>query len=455
MRYVTFEIKTNEIVCASFGPLESHINNLPEGCSVADCTHFEPTGPLKNYVFVADEDPGDGICKTGRIERKPPDEWDMDAERDYIKFNEHILKFNRLDYSKIAKLTLAINYVDVLRKLPSGEYLVRTDEDDINIHVHKKECSSVPFSFDVGQGATIGGSFPLNHMEVKFEINKDIDCIKESSVEFTEKNGEDFNVFLHRVIYTSLIKLSLRACNKLIEAYRIAFNDPEARAVGMGDILSSMMLITLQDGDQQAYSMGSPYRSEMEFDLKRHGANKTEGECIQKMQYLLSSDAVPFAPAAIALLKMAHFYGQYRESVVWAATIISTQIEKMLMLSLPKNSDEYRKLKNNGKSVSGKDKRVSYFKLGYGITLKEYLERIVSNYQGGEQSKYWNDLPKLVEKVLGDRNLLLHRKKAISPQEADDAFYTCMNFMYAIESHVPYSVIYSRDYHLKMADQII
>jgi hypothetical protein len=455
MRYITFVVATREIITASGGPVESHIDNLPQGCDVADCNQFDLDGPLKNYMFVPGSASQNGSCMTGEVKRKPREEWDMQAENDYISMHARMKKFSRLNHSSINRVELAINFIDVLRKLPPGEYHVPADGRRMVLNVCKKECNPVSFSFDVGQGAHIGGAFPLGYMEVRFVVSADFDYIREISSKFIDDHGEAFNVFLDRVIYSSTIKLCLRACNSLIEAYRIAFDDAEARAIGIGDVLSSAMTITLNDGDRQNYSMGSPYRDKVTMDLIRDETPGAEDGCIEKMRNLLEHEAVPFIPSAIGLLKMAHFYGKYRECVVWSATIMATHVERMLRSSLPKDSVEYRKLKNDGKSVSGKEKRNGYFKVAFGITLAEYLDKIVSGYQAGNQSTYWNELPRLVEKVLGDRNMLLHRSKAISPREADDAFYTCMNFIYAMEGRVPYSVIYSRDFSLKMLDSML
>ncbi|TAL96061.1 MAG: hypothetical protein EPN73_11035 [Paraburkholderia sp.] len=455
MKYITFKVENKELVSASGGPIESHLANLPEGCAVADCNHFQLEGPLKNYVFVADEFTQNGPCLTGKVRRKPSDEWDMQAENDYLKMNNRMLKFHHLNYSSVKNLELIVNCADVLRKLPSGAYQSSEDGKKVTLNLRKAQCEPVPYSFDIGDGASMGGNFPFGYMEIKFEVDANFDCVREASNNWTDAHTDNFNVFLNQVIYTALIKLFIRLCNKLIESYRIAFDDPEARAIGMGDVFSNFMIITLHDGDRLSYSMGSPYRTKAEIDLLRNDSLGDETRRIQNMQNLLDSYPIPFIPSAIGLLKMAHFYGQYRECVVWSATIMSTEIERMLMSALDKDSEEYRKLKNKGRDVSGKEKRNAYFRAAYKVTLKEYIQEKISSYHGGKQNRYWNDLPRLVEKVLGDRNLLLHRKKAISHEEADDAFYTCMNFIYAMEGQVPYSTIYSRDFNLKMLDDML
>lgn len=65
--------------------------------------------------------------------------------------------------------------------------------------------------------------------------------------------------------------------------------------------------------------------------------------------------------------------------------------------------------------------------------MAEWLE----DYE--RQSPRWKGLAKNVEAILKERNLLLHRKKAIGPKEGWLAFETCMNFLYALQYGVPFS----------------
>jgi len=135
----------------------------------------------------------------------------------------------------------------------------------------------------------------------------------------------------------------------------------------------------------------------------------------------------------VAELRKAHLYGQYRECVVWAGTIIANVIEDILWEKLPKTSTEYKRLKNNGAEIRGATKRGAFFKKATGRTLTEWLE----GYE--KQSMGWKGLAKNVETILNDRNLLLHRKKAIGPKEGQLAFETCMNFLYALQYGVSFN----------------
>jgi hypothetical protein len=140
---------------------------------------------------------------------------------------------------------------------------------------------------------------------------------------------------------------------------------------------------------------------------------------------------------------------------VWAGVIISNVIDNILLSNLPRDSSEYRKLKTNGSDVTGKQRRNVYFRKATGYSLSEYLENIRSQFLNATSvDQYWNNLSANVEKALNNRNLLLHRKKAISSREADEAFYTCMNFVFAIELKVPYS-LYSKDYSVKLGRAIL
>lgn len=455
MRYVTYKTENNEIISASGGPVESHQNTLPPDCAVADCGEFTIDGPLKNYAFVPGENSVGNPVAVGTVQRKPVEKWDMEAENSYRKMIDKSLKFHNLSYPSVNTIELSLGCVDVLRNLPNGTYAIPEDRERLNLSIEKKEFPPFSLMFEVQQGQLIGGSVPLGYAEIKLSIAAETKCVRVDVDRFLREHGEGFSPFLHNVIYASMVKTCLRLFNKLVDTYRLAFEDPEARPIGMADILSSAMTIVLSDGDRQSYAMGSPYRNEVMFASRREQSQTSMDDRVATMKNLLDSYPIPFIPSAIGNLKIANFYGQYRECIIWAATIISTEIENMLFASLPKDSEEYRNLKNKGKEVSGKSKRGAYFRRAFGKTLREYIGEIVSNYATGNQNEYWTNLPQKVEDAIGNRNLLLHRKKAITPQESDDAFYTCMNFIFAIKAGVPYSTIYSRDYSLKMLDHML
>jgi len=118
-------------------------------------------------------------------------------------------------------------------------------------------------------------------------------------------------------------------------------------------------------------------------------------------------------------------------------------------------STEYKTLKDHGAKVSGDVRAGKYFKRATGVTLNKYLEKIIKAYAGRNESAHWKQLPKYVEDIIKLRNRLIHRKTSVSPKEGEDAFYTCMNFLYAIYGRVPYSPLYSRDINLKLQERFI
>ena len=114
-------------------------------------------------------------------------------------------------------------------------------------------------------------------------------------------------------------------------------------------------------------------------------------------------------------------------------------IEDIILEKLPKESTEYKRLKNASSDVKGKDKRKHYFKKATGKTLAEYLREIVGEKrEASGASRIWVDLPEHVERVLNERNLLIHRKRRTMPQIGESAFLTCMNFIYALEYRFPF-----------------
>jgi hypothetical protein len=89
--------------------------------------------------------------------------------------------------------------------------------------------------------------------------------------------------------------------------------------------------------------------------------------------------------------------------------------------------------------VKGTDKRKHYFRMATGKTLAEYLREIVGEKQKASGPyRIWVELPEHVEKILNERNLLIHRKRRTTPQIGESAFLTCMNFIYALEYRIPF-----------------
>ena len=291
---------------------------------------------------------------------------------------------------------------------------------------------------------------------ISFTLNPNADFIhKATSAFLASVPSPGFSVFIQSILQTECLKFAIHVANKIIECYRISFDDPEARPIGIADLLTSALVVTFLDGEKCVYSTGSPFYIDSFARVRNRHANKNYSTMADEMQTLLLKPSPPFLFLAMFSLKTAHLYGQYRECVVWAGVIISNVIDNILLSNLPRDSSEYRKLKTNGSDVTGKQRRNVYFRKATGYSLSEYLENIRSQFLNATSvDQYWNNLSANVEKALNNRNLLLHRKKAISSREADEAFYTCMNFVFAIELKVPYS-LYSKDYSVKLGRAIL
>jgi len=238
-------------------------------------------------------------------------------------------------------------------------------------------------------------------------------------------------LFASDVLKKQSLQFGLRLMNHLIEAYRIAYDDPSERQIGIADVLAAAMVIELSDGLRQAQHSGISIGADVRRAEYRDRP-KTDAPAVS-MARLLSLPSLPFSAIAVAELRKTHLYGQYRECVVWAGTIIANVIEDILLQQLPKGSVEYKRLRTKSSEIRGATKRGSYFQLATGRALRAWLE----DYE--RQSNLWKGLASSVEAILDQRNLLLHRKKAIGVKEGQAAFETCMNFLYAIQYGVPFN----------------
>jgi hypothetical protein len=310
--------------------------------------------------------------------------------------------------------------------------------------------STIPFHFEFG-----GYTAPLRQTIVKFTLSSKEEFLHRIVHTFLGEKPQGFDVFTSQVLQSECLKYSIRVANHIIEGYRLAFDDPAARPIGIADAVSAAMVVVLIDGNSQVFHTGNPYEMGMQLRCMQQPEVPDNAYRHMALSAILLKKSPPFLPLAVSALKTAHLYGQYRECVVWAGTIISNMIEGILLDKLPKQSAEYNRLKFQSDKVRGRTKRDSYFKVATGETLKEYLDKCVIGHQGYKESVYWNNLSEYVEKVLNQRNRLLHRKAAIRSNDADDAFYTCMNFVYAMERRHPYSSLHSRDFNLKLMEPLL
>jgi len=456
MRYVTYSLEDQTIIYASAGPVESHVSNLQHGQGVGDLgelgADFAPDDALVNYRFCPKHPTECSQVAVGHVDLKPEHERDQAQSEIFRTQQRNSIRFHQLALSEISFLTIHLN-IPLRFDLLEGEEEVipiNFDEAELDVLIRKKE-SAETHSFDFG-----GKLYPFTYSEISFSFSPHLSFIKSEVENFLREKDQGFSVFTSMVLQAASLKASLRVTNKVIDAYRIAYADSAVMPIGFANILNSALIITLHDGAKTHYMTGSPYQDAV-LRSKLHPQELTPQESRkQEMHELLKRKTVPFLLAAISSLKSAHLYGQYRECVIWAATIISNVLEDFLLNALLDDSAEKKALKNKGSEIRGKERRTKFFSAATGKTLAEYLQSIINNYEGSHvQDHYWKDLPRHVENVLQTRNLMLHRKKGIAPIEADDAFYTCMNFVFAMGGGVPYSTLYSRDYNLKLLDALL
>lgn len=210
-----------------------------------------------------------------------------------------------------------------------------------------------------------------------------------------------------------------------IDCYRLAYSDWAARPLGIADVLNGVVVLELV-GDVKM-----PHHSGLVASRFAADTRKMPVDPGKLMRELLTRSAPPFIPVAVTELRKARLYGQYRELVIWAGTIVTNVIEEILLSGLRRESPEYRRLKNSGKDVSGATRRGEFFKKATGETLREWLkgrEAIGHSSQG---------LADQVEALLDLRNQLLHRKAAVMPEDSERAFDACMGFLAAVEN-VPF-----------------
>lgn len=455
MKFVTYEENTGQILYASSGPAESHLQNLQSGYRVGLSEEFEPIGALKNYIFVpnAMQPESGGIIVSGIAKKKDQKDWDLSAEEEANAIMAQMLRFHNLDYDDIQFIQVYLitpnSFSRLANEKSTFQCLLHTKSYDVEID--KVITSSTPFNFEFG-----GYSYPNRQSVVSFKIDGNSPILKKAVDAFLLDKGADFNVFSSSVIQAVCLKLSIEIANRLIESYRIAYDDLAARPIGIADAISSAIKIVLSDGVSQYFHTGNPFEMQRRVEELHptKALQEIKNSAQEKMQIVLLNKAPSFLASSISTLKSAHLYGQYKECVVWAGAIISNIVEETLLLRLPQDSSEYKKIRSKPADVSGKEKRGNYFKLATGHTLNEYLDLITTGYPH-EKGSYWRNLSKHVNCVLGQRNLLLHRKKAINSADADQAFYTTMNFVYAIAFKCPYSSMYSRDFNLKLLDDFL
>lgn len=422
MRFVIYNLKTGEVRSAGNWTADSVANELAPGYGIGEVgeSHFE--GALKNYVFRPNPEQLAGARFVhGTVERKPKEEWDEEAESRELAQRAVARRFQWLDVNDIASIEVLLLVPSQFVRLPEpiSTYTFAVESVPLTVTVKRRAPVPVAWDFDFG-----GYTVPLPQTQVSFTLSgRELFLL--AAIKAKLKSLEP-NVFVGPVIQDASLRFALKVTNHFIECYRVAYDDPEERPLGFADVRAGAIVTVLRDGHRQVSHSGISLRQlGRTFDgPQTENADQRDAT----LRDLLSKKAPPFAVVALAELKKAHIYGQYRECLVWAGVIISYMIDDILLTYLPKDSAEYRMLKTRSAEVRGKTKRESYFKKATGEMLREALKRLTGDDQLGDD----------VEKVLDNRNLLLHRRAAIGPAEGDLAFRTCMKFVNVFRHGVAY-----------------
>jgi len=425
MRFVLFDSKTLEIKGKASSD-RSLIGSLVPGLQIGVVEDHRIRGDRKNYIFVQGKETYlDGKYPKGFIERKPEEECDLEADEKVFKEAEITRRFHKLDITELTCVEVYLMLTSEFRKFGQdiNTYKCTIEAVPLKVTLSRKPPIPIEAYFEFG-----GYSISFRQTELKFELTGQEVFIREAIN--TKLGSFKPHVSISHIIKNESLKFALKVANHIIECYRIAYNDPEEKPVGITDILSSATIFTLYDG-HKCPSLSSP-------QLGKLTSAPLNGDEESIMQSLIEKGKAPFMDIAIAELKKAHFYGQHKECLVWAGVIISNIIEQILLENLPNDSQEYKRVKNNSADVRGKTKRNSYFKKAIGYTLAELLTQITTKLPYRKEYETWRNLAKYVEIVLNDRNLLLHRRKAVGMSEGDMAYETCMNFIYALRYGVPY-----------------
>ncbi len=432
MPYVIFDAATQEVRSAIAGPAPS---DPGPGLEVGEVDDIQVEGALKNYVFTPDGFQSPGVRPLrGRVQRKPEHDWDLEAEECARARQQASMRFHQLDIDEVRKVEVHLMVPSKFSFLEGSKqtYELALEGIALQVKIARQAASSLDVHFEFG-----GYTVPVEKSMIRFDLTGREDFIR-SALESQLGTLDDVGrkLFASQAVRAVCLEFGLRVANHVIDCYRIAYDDPVERPIGPADLLAGAVVIELHDGLRQAQHSGISFAGESAYRTRARtlAGGETPKSNIardERLRGLLKRSGVPFSAIALLELRKARLHGQYRECVVWAATIIANVIDDILLKRLPKDSPEYRQLKNKPAKVRGATRRGTYFKKATGRTLAEWLEEFE------RQAAYGKGLAKSVEKILHERNLLLHRRKVVGPQEAQLAFETCMKFLSALRYGVP------------------
>lgn len=437
--FVIYDKENREIKSAGYFTEESVTNEIKDGTAAGIIKTDLPGGALKNYVFVPDgEMAADQKFPVGKLERKPHEQWDLLAEKQAADRENSGYRFHHLDLSEVSRIDVYMIVTSVFRKIEAEQkdFQVKLEyageSIDLALKFFRKVSAPIEFMFEFGSC-----TYPLRYTQIQFCLTGQENFLRKSTEDQLGSIGP--NVWTSGIVKEQTFRLAIASLNKMIESYRIAYLDPFERHIGPADVLHAALVITLHDGIRCSFSSG------LNLFAMGYVDRNTPPDASDRFQILLNDNKPDFFSVAIFEVKKAYLYGQNRETIIWAATVVNELIREVLLSKLPQDSVEYRKIKNSDKKVSGSDKRTIYFKKATGSTLKEHLEKLINRFNPtnnflvmrDENDRIWAELPERIEELLELRNQLLHRRRTSFKMDASTAYRICMNFINAIVHGYP------------------
>src|SRR5712691_9735289 len=164
MRYVIFDAASKEIRSAMTGP------EPPEpgpGLRTGDAGDVTFEGALKNYVFVPDDPTASGTL-TGRVERKPEDEWDLKAEKEEKDRHTAMMRFHQLDIADVRKLEILLMIPSRFARLLEPTVALSFTLEGVSLDVTLSHLK--PIALDVG--FEFGGyTVPFQRTSIRFDLS--------------------------------------------------------------------------------------------------------------------------------------------------------------------------------------------------------------------------------------------------------------------------------------------
>jgi len=264
MPYVSFDPHTREIQSANSGPPESLLSGLKPGLEVGEVPDIQFDGAIKNYVFFPDESQAaDSTFPRGKVQRKPQEEWDLEAEEREQILKRNLLRFHQLNIAEVHK-------VEVYLMIPSRfsfwdgsdyTYAFNFENNPLQVRLIRQSPTPLNVQFEFG-----GYTIPFHKTLIRFDLSGCENFITTAlHAKLRDMDEIGRRLFTSQVLKEECLGFALRATNFLIERYRVAYDDPAERPIGPRDVLSGAIVIELNDGLRQAQHSGISLSGDITF----------------------------------------------------------------------------------------------------------------------------------------------------------------------------------------------